>query len=997
MNIFKRILNYSHNRKLIRQIINPFFKSTKNDLNQIKIIEINNVSDVLHACEKLKESKSKKNENIIQECDVIFQQIKTHNSLVEEINKAVESFDYQSVIDNPYSLDYQSIEYHESIVKKIQSFKMYTDFYYEYVDHIHILYESYSELVEEYNLKKNFDSLGNLDIYDFYLDSKTTENLYSNRRTIKKKVDAHKRLFYSWESDASFADRIEEKNQEFISRKMDLPLFDSINGRSLDKDQRVAVLTNETSTLVIAGAGSGKTLTICGKVQYLLNELHVDPKDILLLSYSKKSADDLQKKVSKINPELTVGTFHKLGLDILKETQNKTFAIEEQYKAIIESYFRKEVVHRPKMLKKILTYYGLFLNYKDDEKKYKDEGERYADLKNMDFTTLKDCLLSISGDKEKRKTIKKEFVKSYEELAIANWYFINGIEYRYEKPYEKDVSTPDHRQYLPDFTLTQYHIYHEHYGIDKLGQAKQYDKEDAEKYRDVMEWKRDLHEAYHTLCIETYSYEFEEGTIFRKLEKVLKDHGVVFHPLTNEQIFNAVESIYQGQSFRSFINLISTFLSLYKATYSDNGKFEELKNSSNLLPWRKMRTSMFIDIVKDIYDYYMDYIRKEDKIDFDDMILKSTSELDQTDHYRYKYIIVDEFQDISVSRMRFLRKLIEHGNAKLFAAGDDWQAIYRFSGCDLNIFLHFSDYFGFSKVTKISTTHRNSQELQDVASAFIKKNNEQIKKVIHSDKHLDKPIKIKFYDEHKHIAFLDVVSDIYQKDSSAHVLILGRNNKDFDSIAMDKRIYIDYKHKTETKIPVVVSDYPDMTFSYSTAHGSKGLEEDYVIIINGNDSRLGFPNKMEDDELLDMVLSSKSEFPYAEERRLWYVALTRARLYTYILADQYEPSEFVKEIEDQCDIMDYDVLGNIGDEISCPHCKSGRLVLRESPDGHKFYGCSNYPYCNYTISDLKAVEDNLRCPECGDFLVLKIGRYGKFYGCHSYRNGCRYTERVDED
>ena len=143
MNIFKRILNYSHNRKLIRQIINPFFKSTKNDLNQIKIIEINNVSDVLHACEKLKESKSKKNENIIQECDVIFQQIKTHNSLVEEINKAVESFDYQSVIDNPYSLDYQSIEYHESIAKKIQSFKIYTDFYYEYVDHVHILYESY--------------------------------------------------------------------------------------------------------------------------------------------------------------------------------------------------------------------------------------------------------------------------------------------------------------------------------------------------------------------------------------------------------------------------------------------------------------------------------------------------------------------------------------------------------------------------------------------------------------------------------------------------------------------------------------------------------------------------------------------------------------------------------------------------------------------------------------------------------------------------------------
>ena len=128
----------------------------------------------------------------------------------------------------------------------------------------------------------------------------------------------------------------------------------------------------------------------------------------------------------------------------------------------------------------------------------------------------------------------------------------------------------------------------------------------------------------------------------------------------------------------------------------------------------------------------MDNLRLENKIDFDDMILQSTLDLDKCSDFNYKYIIVDEFQDISLSRMLFLKKLISHGHSKLFSVGDDWQAIYRFSGCDLNIFLKFSKYFGASAITKITTTHRNSQELQDIAGPFIKANPEQFNKRINS-------------------------------------------------------------------------------------------------------------------------------------------------------------------------------------------------------------------------------------------------------------------------
>ena len=183
-----------------------------------------------------------------------------------------------------------------------------------------------------------------------------------------------------------------------------------------------------------------------------------------------------------------------------------------------------------------------------------------------------------------------------------------------------------------------------------------------------------------------------------------------------------------------------------------------------------------------------------------------------------------------------------------------------------------------------------------------------------------------------------------------------------------------------------------MNIYYSTVHGSKGLEEDYVIIINADDSRLGFPNKVEDDELLDMVLSSKSNYEYAEERRLWYVALTRTRTYTYIITNVDNPSIFVEEIKEHCLIMNPNTIRSKQNEILCPRCKSGRLVLRNNEsNGNQFYGCSNYPYCDYTIEDFRAVKRNIRCRSCGDFMIYRTGQWGAFYGCHNYPR-CTHTE-----
>ena len=998
MGIFNSIKNWVSNSWNVSQHFDPYFKKLYNSLSFIQEIDEKIDPKITKIYEQIKTTAPEKYSKQISQYEWAEKEIVEHNKKVKRIKEGMIGFDYNQILHDPRSFVYEEIKKYKEIVDLIETFRKYGNPYDDFVVQVNDVLNYYPAIVEQYDLVKEYNKLLSLDKKLPYIDSKIKQTILEKRRALKAKIDKYEKKFYILTNELAVENAVKKHNEAFIAENSLNPLFDAINGHSLDAEQRESALTDETATLVVAGAGSGKTLTICGKVEYLLKCQNVNPSDILLLSYSKKSAEDLQKKVNRINDKLTVGTFHKIGLEILKETQNKTFMVEDQYKAIIEKYFREEMKNRPHMLQTIITYYGLYLATYKHNKKYKNEGEMYEDLRKSDFLTLKNQLLNLTNDINKRETIKKELVKSFEEMAIANWYFINGIDYIYENPYEKDVSTLEKRQYMPDFYLPKYKIYHEHYGINKDGTADQFEGNESELYVQNMKWKRAIHEQNNTICVETYSYEFDDGTVFTKLESELKKRGVVFNPLSDKEIFNAIESIYEGQAFKSFINLIRTFLSLYKANYRNQDGFEELKEYKYANAYERKRGDLFLKIINDVYLYYMDYLRKEGKIDFDDMILQSTLDLDKTNKFKYKYIIVDEFQDISISRMKFLRKLISHGESKLFAVGDDWQAIYRFAGCDLNIFLKFEDYFGEAAITKITKTHRNSQELQDIAGPFIKANPEQFDKSINSERHLNHPVRIMYYSEKKYYAFLDVLKEIKEdiektKKEKANVLILGRNNKDLEDISLDNRIYKDFKESTETTTVIKVKDCSNMKLTFSTVHGSKGLEADYVIIINADDTRLGFPNKMEDDELLDMVLSSKSGYEFAEERRLWYVALTRTKNYTYIIANNENPSIFVKEIEDQCLVMNPNMEINHEGEVLCPRCKSGRLVLRTNEnDGGKFYGCSNYPYCNYSINDFRAIKRNKRCPICGDILVYRKGPHSAFFGCHNYPR-CKYKEQ----
>lgn len=358
--------------------------------------------------------------------------------------------------------------------------------------------------------------------------------------------------------------------------------------------------------------------------------------------------------------------------------------------------------------------------------------------------------------------------------------------------------------------------------------------------------------------------------------------------------------------------LFLTFINLFKGNNFCVEKFESFIDLNNLEndSFLRKRNRRLLLLLKEVYIRYMNYLKKNKCIDFHDMINESINVVEKYGTCNYKYIIIDEYQDISLVKCELIKLIKEKAGAKLLAVGDDFQSIYRFAGSNLKVFLEFENYFPQSKIFRLEKTYRNSQELLDIMGTFILKNKHQINKRLVSNKKMDIPIYIYYYDDNLN----DVLNEII-KCIGDNYLIIGRNNKDFSNIkCIDKCL---------------------------TVHKSKGLEADNVIIVNLEDSVNGFPNKIVNDDILKYVSDNNDAFPYEEERRLFYVAMTRTRNCNYLLVNKKNPSIFVSEL-----LKDNKNIKVIYDVLYCPKC-GGRLVKRTGRYGD-FYGCVNFPKCRYT-------------------------------------------------
>ena len=809
----------------------------------------------------------------------------------------------------------------------------------------------------------------------------------------------------------SLTDYFGTANCQFIQRESEKydSLFSNIDGKSLDEQQRTAVINDEDRILVLAGAGSGKTLTISAKVKYLCEVKNVNPKEILLISFTKKSAEEMTERIqNKLKIPAVATTFHKLGLDIITNADGKRpdVADENALSQFVHNFFENEVVNHPDLVKALTEYFAYFLEIPDDMENHTSLGELYEEEKNTDLETLKskydreNYIRQTGAERSKAfKTLNNERVKSLDETKIANFLFMNGIRYEYEKPYPFESDDPSKKAYHPDFYLSDYDIYLEHFGVSKEFTVPWLSPVEEKKYLDGIQWKREFHEKHQTKLLETYSYYNSQGILLKKLEEILVANGVELKPRDFTDVFNTVYASKSNKYFGEFMNLCCTFINLFK---SNNYKIEHIetlkKNYYDSEPNEFLceRTSLFLDIIKIILSEYQNYLSKNNSIDFSDMINIAAEKVESgCQIVPYKYVIVDEYQDISKSRFNFLKAIVEKSAAKLFCVGDDWQAIYRFAGSDISLFTDFEKYFGYTKILKIEKTYRNSQKLIDEASHFVLKNPLQLKKDLRSDKKLDYPLVFWGYDDEPYKAIQFAVNKIISEFGiNSSILFLGRTNYEKEILKKSLLFKFNFQNRKECieYIPV-----PEVQIDFLSVHKSKGLEADNVILLNFKNVKLGFPNQIADDEVLNLVLTNAEKYKFAEERRLFYVAITRTRNRTFVLTDNKNPSPFFKEFSESDSVCFVGIKKTeTTAQTKCPLCKTGNLYKVQN-EGKYFVGCSNYPKCRYTLKDATILLNPKKCPACGGFLVKRKGKNKHwFLGCTNYPY-CEYTEQIERD
>ena len=757
----------------------------------------------------------------------------------------------------------------------------------------------------------------------------------------------------------------------------DRPAFEDARGRSNDTylrnilpgveraalpvrltdEQAQAIATDEDATLVLAGAGTGKTSVIVGKVAHLVRNVDVPPEEILVIAYNRKAAEEVRERLSGNLRGAAVFTFHALGRRIIAEAEDSAPSISrlagDAYTALRAfDGILKSLLRDPDQAREVLEFIANHQASYRSAFSFKTPAEYDEYVRQVE-------LRALSGDR----------VRSFEELLIANHLTEYGVRFRYERNYPVETADRRHSQYRPDFYLPEYDIYVEHFALDESGQPP----EGWSNYLQGVEWKRSIHQQYGTTLVETYSWQSRKDRLLTELRKNLEGRGVRFERQSVEALVDRL-----GRHRITWLaGLIATFLNHVKERELTgdvlSGRIERLGD--------KERGRRFLDVFEQVHGRYEAALKEERAVDFHDLINRAARLVsDGRWEHSYRYVLVDEFQDISAGRMNLLSSLKKPGLV-YFLVGDDWQSIYRFAGSDVGIMRNAGDRLGFVQERTLSHTFRYGSGILDPSSAFVRRNPEQTQRPLQSlGSATDNGITV--------VSARTPVSGLrtalqdmrdHVKVDSGLVLALGRYRRSREHLPKD-------------------ADDGSLSIEFSTVHAAKGREADFVIVLDLTDRYHGFPSRVEDDPLLTLVLPAGGEgaYPFAEERRLFYVALTRARRGVYLVTDERHPSPFVTEL-----LKESKGLRQIGEFApECPRCGGGKLV----PARHgQSLRCSRgqecgciAPICSGCGQGYVIIAEKGRssctnsgcksppaaCPQCGlGVLVRRKGPYGPFFAC----------------
>ena len=434
------------------------------------------------------------------------------------------------------------------------------------------------------------------------------------------------------------------------------------------------------------------------------------------------------------------------------------------------------------------------------------------------------------------RTLKNELVKGFGELAIANFLALNSVPYIYERPYPVDTSNPRRQAYRPDFTLTRDDLYLEHFGLDR--QENTAPGIDRDAYLAGIRWKRALHEQQGTTLIETFSWQHFEGKLDDVLHQALAARGVAMVPADTQALLDELRKT--GEVSR-FAELVSTFLKLHKAS---DLTFEQLEAGASA-SGDGGRTKAFLALYRPIRERYDRALADAGEIDFEDMIHRAVAHV-LADRWRspYRYVLVDEFQDISQDRADLLKALQRsRSDMRLFAVGDDWQSIYRFAGADIGLISHFAEHFGKTATVELDLTFRMPDRLTDLASAFVQRNPAQTRRQIKATRAVPEPLVHLHWiadgganGDHRHSR----VETAEAEDGLAAVLAtVGADRQEVILLGR-------YNFQEPSDLARLQRAHPHLKIGFSTVHAAKGLEADVVVVLDLSVGRYGFPSGVTD-------------------------------------------------------------------------------------------------------------------------------------------------------
>lgn len=813
-------------------------------------------------------------------------------------------------------------------------------------------------------------------LWDYF----SNDNLYSEINKIHDLVPIEQKSLGTYHEEIHL-----EQRQSF---------FDSVESNPLTYEQRLGVIRSNDKNMVLAAAGTGKTSVMVAKALDLIDRGLAHPTEILILAYNKAAAKELQERLANkaensgisLKDPPYISTFHALGRQIIREAGISTYM----------SLFTEDSIAFATWVTNWLLEY-----LSEDPKRFVDFISLFPEPVNpFNFNTQKEYEQHVR-DNEFR-TLQGELVKGYQELLIANWLALHRIPYKYEAPYVSKRRIDIGFDYRPDFHILDSTIYIEHFGIDRKGNTRP----DIDKvaYNDSMRSKRNLHRELKTTLVETFHYDWIEGELEARLEKGLAAVGIAPDKDAVEQtLAELLSNLTENKQVASWSKMLIKALEIIRFERLDESAILKTLNDSKISQADKKTR-----ILSDLHNAYVEELKSSNSIDFDDMIIRAIDVINNGQYLpEWKYILVDEFQDISTSRMHFVDSIIDKGpDPSLTVVGDDWQSIYRFNGGKLELTTRFDELVGSHTLTMLQKSFRYNNSIADTAGAFIMENPEQYQKLIETHDLVNE----------SQVYLLDDKSDeedgLYQRISE--IVRKIREEDPEGSIAIIARYNYLLKETSEFLKKDKLKNIRFWSF-----HKSKGLEVDYGILIGLTQGKMGFPSENREDAIPEALLPTVDSYPYSEERRLLYVGITRSKKKCYLIASATAPSEFVTEL--LAPKYGINVFSETFQEphrtlFKCLNCESGYLRLAKGKY-NEYYKCSSDKGCSVGIArvckkcgspsfDQKheskcsnpSCDHFMKiCDKCGRPMNIKEGKFGKFWGCTGFGSPddqCKNTRKI---